>query len=110
MNQNFSQLNKDYAKSMAWRDDLLLKRSTRRGLGSFLLGLFIVLALLTAFFSFKKPLLKHVQQKISHISAVSEKTKPLAKYAKAKKKLNSKQEYEFYTMLPSVEVKSLHHT
>jgi hypothetical protein len=109
MNQKFSQLNKDYAKRMAWRDDAVLKRSTRRGLGSFLFGLFIVLTLLAAFFSFKTSLLKEIQQKINNVSLPPEKSKPSAKPFKAKEIPPSTQEYGFYTILPNVEVRSAHH-
>ena len=93
---------------MAWRDDVLLKRSTRRGLGSFLLGLFVILTLLVAFFSLKKPLLRHIQEKIDHVYASQEKVKPAVKRVKAKKISNSKQEYGFYTILPSREIRSPH--
>lgn len=110
MSQKFSELNKDYAKSMAWRDDVVLKRSTRRGLVSFLLGLFIVLAVLVVFFSFKRSLFTRIQQKIDKVSVVApEKSKPLKKHVKAKVPSESEQEYGFYTMLPNVEVKSARH-
>lgn len=110
MSQKFSELNKDYAKSMAWRDDALLKRSTRRGLVSFLFGLFAVLAVLIMFFSFKTSLFTSIQQKIDKVAAVQpEKIKPLKKHLKTKMASESQQEYGFYTMLPNVEVKSAHH-
>lgn len=109
MNQKFSQLNKDYVRSMAWRDDVLLKRSARQGLGGLLVGLFIVCLLLATFFGFKKPLLKHIHQKISYIAGPLEKIKPDVKRVKAKNILHAKQEYGFYTMLPNTEVKSAHH-
>lgn len=108
MNQKFSQLNRDYAKSMAWRDDAVLKRSRRIGLGSFLLGLLVIFALLAVFFVFKAPLLEHFHQKMDKRAVFQEKTKFLPKqHSKHKKEmLPSKQEYGFYTILPNVEVKS----
>jgi|GEM_PF-4891480 len=109
MNQKFSQFNKDYAKSMAFRDDTLLKRSTRRGVGSFLFGLLSILVLMAAFFTVKKPLLQHVQQKLNAVYASPEKTKPVVKHAKAKKIPHVNQEYGFYTILPNAEVKAVHH-
>lgn len=110
MSQKFSELNRDYAKSMAWRDDAVLKRSTRRGLVSFLLGLCAILAILVLFFSFKASVLTSIQQKIDKVAALPpEKSKPLKKHVKTKVVSQSQQEYGFYTMLPNVEVKSAHH-
>jgi hypothetical protein len=108
--QKLSQLNRDYAKDMVLRDKVFLKRSARRGIGSFLVGLVIVFLVLMLFFFIKYPLLSHFHKAFSSASQGLEKTK----HASSKKYLvsdvvgHAKQEYGFYTVLPKMEVKSPH--
>jgi hypothetical protein len=109
MNQKFSQLNRDYAKKMASRDDVLIKRSTRKGLGWLLTGLLGTLFLLVGFYTVKKIAISTTKH-VSKISQLTEKPKSFpVKHIKIKSGLHAKPEYGFYTMLPNMEVKSASH-
>lgn len=107
--QKLSQLNRDYAKDMVLRDRAFLVRSTRRGIGSFLVGLIIVFFALVLFFLIKYPLSSHFHKAFSNTSQELEKPKhALKKNLVSEVVSHVKQEYGFYTVLPKMEVKSPH--
>ena len=104
MNQKFSQLNRDYAKKMSSRDHVLVKNSKGRGLLWVLIGFLGIVILLAGFFMLKKTVIKSITP------VLPETPKSLtAKQPKVKALAYANQEYDFYKMLPNMEVKSAFH-
>lgn len=105
MNQKFSQLNRDYVKTVPKKQDASTKESMRTGIGWMFLGVLTGAILLLVFYMAKKPAIKKVEA--PSVAAVSvEKVKPKVKHSKKPKVVaKEEQEYGFYTMLPKMEVK-----
>jgi hypothetical protein len=108
MNQKFSQLNRDYVKTVSKKRDALAKESMRTGIGWALLGA-LTAGILIAVFYVAKPAVKKVETVASPRVSV-EKPKPVkVKHKKPKVVAKEEQEYGFYTMLPKMEVKAARH-
>ena len=109
MNQKFSQLNRDYAKSAVGRDNVSIKQPIFSVFIAVFIGVLVIVMLMVGFYLLKKPLVKQVSQ-LSKTPKIETKPKVVSKKRpKAKVNSNINQEYGFYTMLPKMEVKSAQH-
>lgn len=108
MNQKFSQLNRDYVKTVSKERNASSKESMRTGIGWALLGI-LTAGILIVVFYIAKPAVKKVET-VAPPHASVEKTKPAkVKHKKPKVVAKEEQEYGFYTMLPKMEVKTAQH-
>lgn len=104
--QKFSQLNRDYAKMMALRDEAFLKRSMRPVAGVLIAILAGILILLSAFYLLRQSWRAQVKQVSEGPSVVTEKQKSITKKYLRPPPTQLRRELGFYSELPQAQVKS----